>query len=115
MIRHAVTGILMGACLSVAALVCPAGAGATPQDDSFANAVTELGIPPEPGVSLPDVGNSICNMLNSGLQSSVNPVPVIRGVVSHLQNGGLTRTQSVGLLRAATSVYCPEHAALLGR
>jgi hypothetical protein len=110
-----VTGILVGVCLSVSALTGAASAGATPEDDAFANAVTQLGIPPEPGVSLPDVGNSICNMLDTGLKSSVDPVPVVRGVVRQLQNGGLSRAQAGGLLRAATGAYCPEHAALLGR
>lgn len=119
MIRHrrssTVTAFLVGACLSLTALSGAAGAGATPEDDAFADAVTQLGIPPEPGVSLPDVGHSICNMLNTGLQSSVDPVPVVRGVVRQLQSGGLSRGQAGGLLRAATGVYCPEHAALLGR
>ncbi|CAN5615981.1 hypothetical protein BH09ACT7_BH09ACT7_59140 [soil metagenome] len=119
MIRHrcrsAVTAILVGACLSLTALFGAASAGATPDDDRFAAAVAALGIPPEPGVSLPDVGHSICTMLSTGLQGSVNPVPVIRGVVSHVQAGGLSRAQAGGLVRAATDVYCPEHAALLGR
>ncbi len=119
MTRHrrsrAVTVILAGACLSLAAVVGAAGAGATPEDDAFANAVAQLGIPNDQGVNLPDVGHSVCNMLNTGLQGSVNPVPVVRGVVSQLQSGGLSRAQAGGLLRVATSIYCPEHAALLGR
>jgi hypothetical protein len=109
----AISVVLAGACLS--ALVAAPGANATPQDDAFANVVAQLGIPNDQGVSLPDVGNSICNMLNTGLQNSVDPVPVVRGVVRQLQSGGLSRAQAGGLLRAATDVYCPEHAALLGR
>ncbi|MET0702927.1 MAG: DUF732 domain-containing protein [Mycobacterium sp.] len=101
--------------MSGTALLGAASAGATPEDDQFAAAVAELGIPAEPGVSLPDVGHSICNMLTTGLQGAVNPVPVIRGVVSHVQAGGLSRAQAGSLVRAATVAYCPEHAALLGR
>jgi Protein of unknown function (DUF732) len=119
MIRHrrssTVATVLVGSCLSVAALVGATQAGATPEDDAFASAIATLGIPPEPGVSLPDVGHSICTMLDTGLHSSVDPVPVVRGVVRQLQSGGLSRAQAGGLLRAATDIYCPEHAALLGR
>jgi ABC-type transporter lipoprotein component MlaA len=115
--RRAVSAFLLGTCLALGAGLGAASAGATTDDDQrFAQIATELGVPSGPGVDLPAVGHGICNMLTTGLQANaVNPVPVVRGVVSQLQAGGLSRAQSASLMRAAAGIYCPEHAALLGR
>jgi hypothetical protein len=86
-----------------------------PKDQQFTQTVTEMGITPGPGTDLPAVGRGVCDSLNQGLAGSVNPVPVVRGVVTSLQNSGLTRDTAVGVMRAAVAVYCPENRRYLGR
>jgi Protein of unknown function (DUF732) len=93
----------------------PAFAHAQTQDQQFAADVAALEIPLGADTDLPALGHGICDTLTGGLAGNPNPVPVVRGVVNRLENGGLTRQQAARLLRAAVSVYCPQHARYLGR
>ena len=91
-------------------------AAAETDDQRFADAVAALEIPTAPDDDLPAVGHHICDMLTSGLASNINPVPTVRGVVSTLENtGNMSRRQAGGLMKAAVSVYCPQHASVIGR
>ena len=87
----------------------------TPEDQQFTDAVTALEIPTTPDEDIPAVGHRICDWLTVGLSSNINPVPTVRGVVNRLENAGMTKKQSVGLMRAAVAVYCPQHTRFIGR
>jgi len=104
--------------LTVAAGLVAAGAGtaaAEPRDERFAAAVDALGIPYQPDTDLAAVGNHICDMLRQGLSTTINPVPVVRGVVNQLTGPGIDRGQAAGLMRAAVEIYCPQYARYTGR
>lgn len=94
---------------------CTGYAQAQTEDERFVEAVDAMGITVGPDVDLPAVGQGVCDTLTEGLATSVNPVPVVRGVVASLQNSNLTREQAVGMLQAAVSVYCPQHIRSIGR
>lgn len=117
MTRHRQTARRAAALIATACL----GAGAAPlaaadtPDERFGAAVTALGIPTTPDTDVPALGHQICDLLTTNLAGAVNPVPVVRGVVSTLQSKGLTRAKAGGLLKAAVVSYCPEHAPYLGR
>lgn len=87
----------------------------TAEDQQFEDAVTALEIPTTPDQDIPAVGHKICDWLTVGLASDINPVPTVRGVVNRLENAGMTKKQSVGLMRAAVAVYCPQNARFIGR
>ncbi len=93
----------------------PAAEPNSTPDERFGAAVTALGIPTTPDTDVPALGHQICDLLTTNLAGAVNPVPVVRGVVSTLQSKGLTRAKAGGLLKAAVVSYCPEHAPYLGR
>ena len=111
--RRATAVALVAAGVSMFAGV--ASAQAQTPDEAFVQAVTSLGIQTKPGTDLPAVGHQVCDMLTSGLTGAVNPVPAVRGVVSTLENAGMSRGQAGGLMKAAVAVYCPQHASVIGR
>ena len=87
-------------------------AHATPEDDAFIGIVKQLNIPvPSPDEAI-QVGRGICSAMDAG---RIEPAPTIRGVVSSLRSKGLDKGQSVGLLRGAVTVYCPQYSALVAR
>ena len=111
MIRHCVA-------LAVAGLVAIGGtatAHAQTADERFEDAVSSLGITAGPDIDIPAMGQNVCTMLTEGLASNVNPVPVVRGVVTSLQSSNLTREQAVGFMQASVAVYCPNHMRSVGR
>lgn len=91
-----------------------ATANAQDDDAKFADQVAALQIPVG-DVDLPALGHGICDMLTTGLAGSVNPVPVVRGVINRLAGSGMSRGEAAGLMRAAVAVYCPQHARFMGR
>ena len=98
--------------LSVAITFGTGSAHATPEDDAFIGIVKQLNIPvPSPDEAV-QVGRGICSAMDAG---RVEPAPTVRGVVSSLRSKGLDKGQSVGLLRGAVSVYCPQYTALVAR
>ncbi|MCV7281922.1 DUF732 domain-containing protein [Mycolicibacterium flavescens] len=101
---------------AAAALAVSVAAPANAQDDDakFADQVAAMQIPVG-DVDLPALGHGICDMLSTGLAGSVNPVPVVRGVVNRLAGSGISRGEAAGLMRAAVAVYCPQHARFMGR
>ena len=54
-------------------------------------------------------------MLTTGLTGNPNPVPAVRGVVTTLENNGMSRAQAAGLMKASVVVYCPQHGRFMGR
>jgi hypothetical protein len=110
---HRAIAVVMAAA-GVAMFGGAAFAQAETQDEQFAAAVAALQIPAVP--DLPALGHGICNMLTGGLTGNPNPVPVVRGVVNELENSGdITKPQAAGLMRAAVSVYCPQHSRFMPR
>ena len=118
MIRHRRKARVVAAVLGVVwlgAVGAAQPAAAETDDQRFADLVATLKIPTTPDDDLPAVGHRICDMLTSGLAGNVNPVPTVRGVVSTLENAGMSRGQAGGLMKAAVAVYCPQHGAVIGR
>ena len=111
MIRHCLALAIAGLAVVGAA---PA-ADAQTADERFEDAVSSLGITAGPDIDLPAMGQNVCTMLTEGLASNVNPVPVVRGVVTSLQSSNLTREQAVGFMRASVAVYCPNYMRSIGR
>lgn len=109
------TACLCGLGAAPVAAADPAAEPNSTPDERFGAAVTALGIPTTPDTDVPALGHQICDLLTTNLAGAVNPVPVVRGVVSTLQSKGLTRAKAGGLLKAAVVSYCPEHAPYLGR
>jgi hypothetical protein len=103
------------AVLGLATVGSTAIAGAQTDDERFTDAVAQLGIPFAPDADVPQFGHRICETLTTGFKSNVNPVPTVRGVVTTLQNTGMTRGQAVNLMRMSVAVYCPEHGPVIGR
>jgi hypothetical protein len=111
--RAALTATIAAASVSVAITFGYGTAHATtPEDDAFLNIVKQLDIP----MSSPDdaiqVGRGICSALDAG---KIEPAPTVRGIVNSLTSKGLDKSKSVGLLRGAVSVYCPQYRALVAR
>ncbi|CAN5551718.1 DUF732 domain-containing protein [soil metagenome] len=99
------------------ALVLGAGtADATPQQDTqFANVLSELSIPYDSPEHAATLGNHVCTMLTQNGAAGPNPVPVVRGVVTTLTNGGLEKGQAVNVMRASVAIYCPQFGSVIGR
>ena len=112
-IRRSLTAVTIAVGLVV--IGGAASAQAQGSDQQFIDQVNTLGIPFAPNADLPEIGKGVCNMLTSGLTGNPNPVPVVRGVVQRLENGGMEKTQAVGLMRASVVNYCPQHARFMGR
>ena len=74
--------------------------------------VKQLNIPVLSSDDAVQVGRGICSALDAG---RIEPAPTIRSVISSLRSKGLDKGQSVGLLRGAVSVYCPQYTALVSR
>lgn len=117
MIRHRRTAGLLAAalCLGAASVFGAGPASADDADQRFSEAIDKLGIPLAPDADAPAIGHHICDMMKTGLQQNVNPVPTVRGVVTTLQNSGVERGQAVGLMQAAVILYCPEYSNVMGR
>lgn len=111
--RQTLIAAISAASLSVAVAVGYGTAHATtPEDDAFLSIVKQLNIPvPSPDDAI-QVGRGICTALDAG---KVEPAPTVRGIVSSLTSKGLEKSQAVGLLRGAVSVYCPQYRALVAR
>jgi hypothetical protein len=117
MVRHGRAAAAMSAAAGVivAGALTAAPAWAETPDEKFATVVKSLNIPFGPNIDLPQVGRGVCDRLTEGMATTVNPVPVVRGVVNTLRNSGMDRAQAAGLLRASVVVYCPQYGNLIGR
>jgi hypothetical protein len=113
--RTAAAAVAAGLAMGAAMFGAAAPASAQNLDKQFADDVAALQIPIPDGVDLPALGHGVCDLLTGGLTGNPNPVPVVRGVVSKLESGGLSRQEAARLMRAAVVVYCPQHARYLGR
>lgn len=110
--RGALVATIAAASLGVAITVGSGSAHASPEDDAFIGIVKQLNIPMPSTDDAIQVGRSICTAMDAG---RIEPAPTIRGVISSLRSKGLDKGQSVGLLRGAISVYCPQYTALVAR
>ncbi|BBX18527.1 hypothetical protein CRI77_08270 [Mycolicibacterium duvalii] len=111
--RRAVAAAMVAAGLTAFGAAAPAAA--QPDDQRFADAVKALGIDTSRIPDVPAVGKQVCDLLTSGLAGNPNPVPVVRGVRSTVQNSGLDRDKATGLMRVSVAAYCPQYARLVGR
>jgi Protein of unknown function (DUF732) len=110
--RGASVTTIAAAIFGVAIAFGPGPAHATPEDDAFVGIVKQLDIPvPSPDEAV-QVGRGICTAMDAG---KIEPAPTVRGIISSLKSKGLDKGQSVGLLRGAVSVYCPQYTALVAR
>jgi hypothetical protein len=106
------------AALAVAGVaVCgsAATAAAQPNDERFQEMLTSMDIKAGPDTDLPAMGQSVCNTLTQQMAVNPNPAPLVRGIISSLENSNLTRQQAVGFMKASVAVYCPQHYRLTGR
>ena len=110
--RGSLVATIAAAGLSVAITFGCGSAHATPEDDAFIDIVKQLNIPVLSSDDAVQVGRGICSALDAG---RIEPAPTIRSVISSLRSKGLDKGQSVGLLRGAVSVYCPQYSALVAR
>ena len=110
--RGALVATIAAAGLSVAITFGCGSAHATPEDDAFISIVKQLNIPVPSSDDAIQVGRGICSAMDAG---RIEPAPTVRGVISSLRSKGLDKGQSVGLLRGAISVYCPQYSALVAR
>lgn len=111
MVRHCVALVFAG----IAMLGGAVTAQAQTADERFVDMVSELGVKAASESEITELGQRVCTTLTEGLAGNVNPVPVVRGVVTSLQSSNLTRQQAVGFMQASVAVYCPNHARLIGR
>lgn len=111
--RRTLIAAISAACLSGALAFGYGSAHATtPEDDVFLSIVKQLNIPmPNPDDAI-QVGRGICSAMDAG---RVEPAPTVRGIVNSLTSKGLEKSQAIGLLRGAVSVYCPQYGALVSR
>jgi hypothetical protein len=111
--KAALTATIAAASLSVAMTFGYGSAHATPDEDAaFLAIVKQLNIPvPDPDQAI-QVGQGVCTAMDSG---RIEPAPTIRSVINTLMSKGLDKGQSVGLLRGAISVYCPQYSPLVAR
>jgi hypothetical protein len=115
MIRHCRTTAVALVLAGFAVFGFAGSAQAQPNDEEFIDQVEAMEIPFGPDEDLPAIGRSVCEMLTGGLTGNPNPVPVVRGVVQRLENGGMDKHQAVGLMRASVGAYCPQHTRFMGR
>lgn len=110
--KGALVATIAAASLSVAISFGYGSAHATPEDDAFISIVKQLNIPVNSPDDAVQVGRQICTAMDAG---AIEPAPTIRGVISTLRSKGFDKGQSVGLLRGAVSVYCPQYTPLVAR
>ena len=115
MIRYRRTLVAAMVACGLAAFGSVGTAFAQPDDQRFDDAVQSLGIDTSRIADVPGMGRQVCDMMTAGLTGSPNPVPVVRGVRTTLQNSGLDREKAAGLLRVSVAAYCPQYLRLVGR
>lgn len=106
---------IVAAALAGTVMLTPATAGAAPQDEQFADILAQLDIPSESPEQAASLGNHVCTLLTENGAQGPNPVPVVRGVVTTLTNGGLEKGQAVNVMRASVGIYCPQFGGIIGR
>lgn len=84
-------------------------------DDRFQKVISEMGLKAAAGTDIPAMGRAVCDAITQQLAANPNPAPVVRGVVSTLENSNMTREEAVGFMRASVVVYCPQHRRITGR
>ena len=84
-------------------------------DKQFEDVVGSLGITAGPETDIPALGRNVCGTMTQELAKNPNPPPVVRGIVSSLENSNLTREQAVGFMQASVAIYCPQFTRYTGR
>ncbi|MGK2879446.1 MAG: DUF732 domain-containing protein [Mycobacterium sp.] len=114
--RRAAAAVAAAAGVLLTGAVGIGPATATTEDERFIAVVEQLDIAFAPGTDLPAVGRGVCENITQGARSGFNnPVTAVLGVVTALENTGMTRGQAVGLLQISVLMYCPEFRSFLPR
>jgi hypothetical protein len=87
----------------------------SPADKQFEKAVSDLGITAGPETDIPALGRQVCDTMTREMARNPNPPPVVRGIVSSLENSNLTKEQAVGFMQTSVAIYCPQFARFTGR
>ena len=115
-VRRTTTVVMVAAGLALFAGAASAQAQTEdPEDQRFEETVSSLGITAGPETDIPALGRNVCDTMTRELERNPNPPPVVRGIVSSLQNSNLTREQAVGFMQASVTIYCPQFARFTGR
>lgn len=112
-VRRPITVVMVAAGLALFAGA--ASAQAQTEDQRFEETVSSLGITAGPETDIPALGRNVCDTMTREMERNPNPPPLVRGIVSSLQNSNLTREQAVGFMRASVTIYCPQFARFTGR
>ena len=116
MLSRLTAPVIALAALGSALLLGAGTANATAaQDEQYANILTQLNVPHESPEQAALLGNHVCRLLADNGAAGPNPVPVVRGVVTSLTNGGLEKGQAVTVMRSAVAIYCPQFGSVMGR
>jgi hypothetical protein len=111
-LRRAVTVVMVTAGFAV--FGGAASAHAQDADVQFEKAVSSLGITAGDETDIPALGRNVCNTMTQELAKNPNPPPVVRGIISSLQNSNLSHEQAVGFMQASAMIYCPQFARFVG-
>jgi hypothetical protein len=115
-VRRAITVVMVAAGLAVFGGVATLqSANAETNDERFEEAVSSLGINAGPETDIPAMGHSVCDAMTQQLAQNPNPVPIVRGIVSTLQNSNLSREQAIGFMQVSVIAYCPQFGRFIGR
>lgn len=113
-VRRAITVVMVAAGLAM--FGGAAAVHAQTNDERFEEAVSSLGINAGPETDIPAMGRAVCDaMTQQKLAQNPNPVPVVRGIISTLQNSNLSREQAVRFMQTSVIVYCPQFGRFMGR
>jgi hypothetical protein len=115
-LRRAVTVVVAAAGLAAfGGAASVQAAHAQTADEQFEQVVGSLGITAGPETDLPALGQSVCTTMTRELGRNPNPPPLVRSIVSSLENSNLTRAQAIGFMQASVAVYCPMYTRFTGR
>ncbi|MGO4442418.1 DUF732 domain-containing protein [Mycobacterium sp. 2YAF39] len=112
-VRRAITVVMVAAGFAV--FGGGASVHAQDADEQFEKAVNSLGITAGDETDIPALGKNVCNTMATEMARNPNPPPVVRGIVSSLQNSNLSREQAVGFMQASVAIYCPQFIRYIGR
>lgn len=113
--QTAVVAIAAAAFGSTLAVGAGTASASPQQDEQFAKVLTQLSIPYDSTEQAATLGVHVCTLLSANGAAGPNPVPVVRGVVTTLTNGGLEKGQAVSVMRASVAIYCPQFGSVIGR
>jgi hypothetical protein len=105
-LRRAVTVVMVTA--GLAGFGGASVAHAQDADEQFEKAVSSLGITAGDETDIPALGKNVCTTFAQEFAKNPNPPPIVRGLITSLQNSNLSREQAVGFMQASVFIYCPQ-------